>query len=149
MDRLLKKFETAKAIVPEPKIKQSAMETRYGAVFFGTTASPAYEAIEILEKEGIDLDTLRIRSFPFNFEVEQFILDHDRIFIIEQNRDGQMRRLLLNETSVPAKEKLIPILEYDGLPVTARKIAGMIRNYITHGNVTPLTRRAAPEEVTT
>ncbi|MGD2007078.1 MAG: 2-oxoacid:acceptor oxidoreductase subunit alpha, partial [Cellvibrionales bacterium] len=148
MDRLLKKFETAKSIVPEPKIKQSEMETRYGAVFFGTTASPAYEAIEILEKEGIDLDTMRIRSFPFNMDVEQFIRDHDRIFVIEQNRDGQMRRLLLNETSVPAKEKLIPILEYDGLPVTARKIAGMIRNYITHGNVTPLTRRAAVEEVT-
>ena len=94
-----------------------------------------------------DLDTMRIRSFPFNHEVEQFIREHDRIFVIEQNRDGQMRRLMLNETSVPAKEKLIPILEYNGLPVTARKIAGMIRNYVTHGNVTPLTRRTAAEEL--
>ena len=91
---------------------------------------------------------MRIRSFPFNMDVEKFIREHDRIFVIEQNRDGQMRRLMLNETSAEAKEKLIPILEYDGLPVTARKIAGMIRNYITHGNVTPLTRRAAVEEET-
>ena len=107
----------------------------------------AYEAIEILEKEGICIDTLRIRSFPFNEDVEQFIRDHDRIFVIEQNRDGQMRRLLLNETSVPVKDRLIPILEYDGLPVTARKIAGMIRNFITLGNVTPITRRAQAEEI--
>ena len=148
MDRLLRKFESAKEVVPEPKIKQSELETRYGAVFFGTTASPAYEAIEILEKEGIELDTMRIRAFPFNADVEQFLREHDRIFVVEQNRDGQMRRLLLNETSVPANEKLIPILEYDGLPVTARKIAGMIRNYITHGNVTPLVRRILKEEAT-
>jgi len=150
MDRLLKKFETAKSLVPAPKIKQAAMETRFGAVFFGTTASPAYEAIEILEKEGIDLDTMRIRSFPFNMDVEEFLKEHDRIFVVEQNRDGQMRRLLLNETYAPAKEKLVPILEYDGLPVTARKIATMIRNYITHGNVTPINRRrraADAEEV--
>ena len=58
-----------------------------------------------------------------------------------------MRRLLLNETSVPVKDRLIPILEYDGLPVTARKIAGMIRNFITLGNVTPITRRAQAEEI--
>jgi 2-oxoglutarate ferredoxin oxidoreductase subunit alpha len=147
MDRLLKKFETAKALVPEAKIKQAEMETRNGAVFFGTTASPAYEAIEILEKEGICIDTLRIRAFPFSEEVEQFLRDHDRIFVIEQNRDGQMRRLLLNETNVSVKDRLIPILEYDGLPVTARKIAGMIRNFITLGNVTPITRRASAQEV--
>jgi len=146
MDRLLKKFETAKTLVPEAKIKEAEVETRYGAVFYGTTASPAYEAIEILEAEGISLDSMRIRSFPFNRDVEHFLNNHDRIFVIEQNRDGQMRRLMLNETSAPVKEKMIPILEYDGLPVTARKIAGMIRNYITHGNVTPITRRSAPEE---
>lgn len=146
MDRLLKKFETAKTLVPEAKIKEADVETRYGAVFYGTTASPAYEAIEILEAEGISLDSMRIRSFPFNRDVEHFLNSHDRIFVIEQNRDGQMRRLMLNETSAPVKEKMIPILEYDGLPVTARKIAGMIRNYITHGNVTPITRKSAPEE---
>ena len=91
MDRLLKKFETA-SLVPEAKIKPAAKYK--DALLFGTTASPAYEALETLEK-GIHLDTLRLRSFPFTQEVEDFIEEHDRIFVIEQNRD-QMRRLLLN-----------------------------------------------------
>jgi 2-oxoglutarate ferredoxin oxidoreductase subunit alpha len=138
MDRLLKKFETAKSIVPEAKIKPAAEPTKDALLFFGTTASPAYEALETLEKEGIHLDTLRLRSFPFTQEVEDFIEEHDRIFVIEQNRDGQMRRLLLNETNVEANAKLISVVEYDGLPVTARKIASVIRGAMGINNVTPL-----------
>jgi len=138
MDRLLKKFETAKSLVPEAKIKPAAEPTKDALLFFGTTASPAYEALETLEKEGIHLDTLRLRSFPFTQEVEDFIEEHDRIFVIEQNRDGQMRRLLLNETNVEANAKLISVVEYDGLPVTARKIASVIRGAMGINNVTPL-----------
>lgn len=147
MDRLLKKFETAKAYVPEPKIKNAAKATDYGVMFFGTTASPAYEAVEILEEEGIALNTLRIRSFPFNSEVEDFISAHEKIFIIEQNRDGQMRRLLINETAVRAKSKLVPVLEYDGLPITARKIAAVMRDYMTTSKVTPIKQADAVEEL--
>ncbi|EED35698.1 2-ketoglutarate: nadp oxidoreductase,alpha subunit [Luminiphilus syltensis NOR5-1B] len=147
MDRLLKKFETAKSLVPPPKIKQADAETTMGAVFFGTTASPAYEATEILAKEGIHLDTMRIRSFPFNEDVEEFIETHDRVFIIEQNRDGQMRRLMLNETKVHMKDKLVAILEYDGLPITALKIASMIRNYVLGGNITPIHGLETTEDV--
>jgi len=143
MDRLLKKFETAKQYVPKPKIKPAGKKTPYGSIFFGTTASPAYEAMEILAEEGFVIDTMRLRAFPFTREVEQFIAEHERVFIIEQNRDGQMRRLLINETSVPAKEKLYPVLEYDGLPVTARKIARVIREALTDSNVTPLRRKRA------
>jgi 2-oxoglutarate ferredoxin oxidoreductase subunit alpha len=143
MDRLLKKFETAKQYVPKPKIKSAGKKTPYGSIFFGTTASPAYEAMEILAEEGFVIDTMRLRAFPFTREVEQFIAEHERVFIIEQNRDGQMRRLLINETSVPAKEKLYPVLEYDGLPVTARKIARVIRQALTDSNVTPLRRKRA------
>jgi 2-oxoglutarate ferredoxin oxidoreductase subunit alpha len=146
MDRLLKKFETAKSLVPKAKVKNAGGKTRYGVMFFGTTASPSYEAVEILEKEGIALDTCRIRAFPFNAGVEEFIRDHKRIFVIEQNRDGQMRRLLLNETLVNAKSKLVPVLEYDGLPVTARKIAAVMRSYIRGASVTPLPERDAVEE---
>jgi 2-oxoglutarate ferredoxin oxidoreductase subunit alpha len=92
----------------------------------------------MLEKEGIHLNTLRLRSFPFTQEVEDFIEAHDRIFVIEQNRDGQMRRLLLNETNVEANAKLVSVVEYDGLPVTARKIAAVIRGHLGVNNVTPL-----------
>jgi len=138
MDRLLKKFETAKTLVPEAKIKPASQSTEYGVMFYGTTASPSYEAVEMLEEEGIALDTCRIRAFPFNTEVEEFIKNHKRIFVIEQNRDGQMRRLLINETAVRAKSKLVPILEYDGLPITARKIAASMRSYIREASVVPI-----------
>jgi 2-oxoglutarate ferredoxin oxidoreductase subunit alpha len=138
MDRLLQKFETAKSLVPEAKVKMADAHTQDALLFFGTTASPAYEALETLEKEGIHLNTLRLRSFPFTQEVEDFIEAHDRIFVIEQNRDGQMRRLLLNETNVEANAKLVSVVEYDGLPVTARKIAAVIRGHLGVNNVTPL-----------
>jgi 2-oxoglutarate ferredoxin oxidoreductase subunit alpha len=145
MDRLLQKFETAKDCVPKAKIKPAASPTPYGVMFFGTTASPAYEAVEMLEDEGIALDTCRIRAFPFTAELENFIRDHERIFVIEQNRDGQMRRLLLNETAVDAKSKLVPVLEYDGLPVTARKIAAIMRSYIKEASVASLADRRQEE----
>lgn len=149
MDRLLKKFETAKQYVPGAKMKSASRATDYGVMFFGTTASPTYEAVEILEKEGIALDTCRIRAFPFNTEVEDFIQDHEIIFIIEQNRDGQMRRLLINETEVRAKSKLVPVLEYDGLPITARKIAAIMREHMTESNVTPINKGQSVEEFST
>ena len=110
--------------------RRSSLPTRatpYGALFFGTTASPAYEAVEMLAEEGIAIDTLRLRAFPFSDAVEEFIAGHETVFVIEQNRDGQMRRLLINEIDVPANEKLVPVLNYDGLPITARQIAGVIR----------------------
>jgi 2-oxoglutarate ferredoxin oxidoreductase subunit alpha len=142
MDRLLKKFETAKQYVPEPKIKPAARATPYGALFFGTTASPAYEAVEMLAADGIAIDTLRLRAFPFSDAVEEFIASHETVFVIEQNRDGQMRRLLINEIDVPANEKLVPVLNYDGLPITARQIAGVIRATIDGSdNVTPITSK--------
>ena len=142
VDRLLHKFETAKQYVPAAKIKPAAVPTRLGALFFGTTASPAYEAIEILAEEGIALDTLRLRAFPFTQDVEDFLSNHDVVFVIEQNRDGQMRRLLLNESAVATREKLVAVLNYDGLPITARHIAGQIRGQLDdRDNVTPITVR--------
>ena len=146
MDRLLQKFATAKELVPEAKIKNAGEPTDYGVMFFGTTASPSYEAVEMLEAEGIALDTCRIRAFPFNTEVEDFISAHKRIFVIEQNRDGQMRRLLINETAVRAKSKLVPILEYDGLPITARSIAEAMRSYLREAGMVAAGAEAEEEQ---
>ena len=140
MERLLHKFETAKSYVPEPKIKNATKKTPYGMLFFGTTASPAYEAVEILEGEGIDIDTLRLRAFPFNEEVEKYVEDHEIVFVVEQNRDGQMRRLMINECEVPPK-KLVSVLNYDGLPITARSIAATMRQSLSGNNVTPIKRQ--------
>jgi len=144
MERLLKKFETAKQYVPAPKIKPAKTETSYGAIFFGTTASPTYEALEMLEEEGIAIDTMRIRAFPFNQSVEEFIENHDQVFVIEQNRDGQMRLLLINELEVNPK-RLVAVLNYDGLPITARFISASIRKNTSNSNITPIRRTVAVE----
>ena len=114
-------------------------------IFFGTTASPSYEAREILAGDGILFDSLRLRAFPFSDDVVKFIEEHERLFVIEQNRDGQMRRLLINECEV-APQKLTPILKYDGLPITARAIARMVRESLGGASVTPLRREGGTGE---
>lgn len=132
MDRLLRKFETAKDYVPKPKthppieVKKPKTKLKLGALFFGTSASPSYEAVEMLADEGYPINTMRIRAFPFHQNLDQFIHDHDMVFVIEQNRDGQMRRLIINECEIPPG-KLTSILNYSGTPITARDIAGQIR----------------------
>jgi len=137
MERLSKKFETAKQYVPTPKIKPAGKATPYGLIFFGTTASPCYEAAEILEEEGILLDTMRLRAFPFNEQVDQFVDDHKLVFVVEQNRDGQMRRLLINECEMSPK-KLVSVLHFDGLPITARSIVNVMRESLGGDNITPI-----------
>jgi 2-oxoglutarate ferredoxin oxidoreductase subunit alpha len=121
MTRLLRKFETAKKYVPGPVIRSASQATRYGAIYFGSTSAAMDEALDSLEKEGIHIDTMRIRSFPFADNVIDFVNAHDQVFVIEQNRDAQMRALLVNEGAIdPAR--FISILHYDGTPITARFI---------------------------
>jgi 2-oxoglutarate ferredoxin oxidoreductase subunit alpha len=129
MQRLLRKFETAKGLVPQPVRTDAAGPTRIGAIYFGSTAAAMREARGVLDDQGIDLDLLRIRAFPFPDAVTDFILSHDQVFVIEQNRDGQMRTLLVNECVVdPAR--LVPILHYDGTPITARFIVDAIARHV-------------------
>ncbi|MFV2033834.1 MAG: 2-oxoacid:acceptor oxidoreductase subunit alpha [Halocynthiibacter sp.] len=132
VDRLLRKFDTAKTYVPKPKthpliaVKKLKTKLKLGALFYGTSASPAYEAVEMLADEGYSIDTMRIRAFPFDESISQFIHDHDLVFMIEQNRDGQMRRLVINECEIPPG-KLTSVLNYSGTPITARMIASQIQ----------------------
>jgi 2-oxoglutarate ferredoxin oxidoreductase subunit alpha len=129
MQRLLRKFETAKSLVPQPIRTNAARPTRVGAIYFGSTSAAMREAMGALEARGIGLDTLRIRAFPFPDEVIDFILAHDQVFVIEQNRDAQLRTLLVNECVIdPAR--LVPILHYDGTPITARFIVEAIGRHV-------------------
>lgn len=131
MDRLLKKWETAKSIVPAPELKQGVTPNECGIIFFGTSIYSSEEAVDILAARDIPLDSLRLRSFPFSESVGQFIADHEVVFVIEQNRDAQMRSLLINELGV-APQKMIPILNYDGMPITADTIVKqIIKNFAT------------------
>src|SRR5689334_14957143 len=142
MQRLLHKFETAKRLVPRP-IKRMAREaTRFGAPYFGSTGPAMTEALEALEERGIHLDTMRIRAFPFHDDILDFIAAHDRIFVVEQNRDAQLRTLLIGEGDIdPAR--LVPILHYDGTPITARFIVKAISDMLSVVTLAPL-KKALP-----
>ena len=130
LDRLLKKWDTAKEITPKPEFYQTENKSNVGVIFFGTTTYAALEAMDLLrEEEGITLDAMRATAFPFHSSIEEFIAAHDQVFVIEQNRDAQFRTLLINELEVNP-QKLIKILNYDGMPITAeairRQIAGVL-----------------------
>ena len=119
MQRLLRKFETAKTLVPAPVIERAAQPTRAGAIWYGSTGAAMAESLAALAAEGIHLDRMRIRAFPFADAVAEFIAEHEHVFVVEQNRDAQLKMLLVNECGIDP-EKLIPILHYDGNPMTAR-----------------------------
>ena len=130
MQRLLAKFDSAKALVPQPLLREAARPARFGAIHIGSTAPAMDEAILALEREGLQLDTLRIRAFPFPDSVADFIAAHERVFVVEQNRDAQLRSMLVNEFGIdPAR--LVPVLHYDGTPITARFIVGAVRAGMT------------------
>ena len=129
MQRLLRKFETAKSLVPPPIRRDARRPTRFGAIYFGSTSAAMCEALEVLEEQGVDLDVMRIRAFPFSDKVVDFVLAHDQTFLIEQNRDAQLRTLLVNECDLDPT-RLVSVLHYDGTPITARFIADTIGQQI-------------------
>jgi 2-oxoglutarate/2-oxoacid ferredoxin oxidoreductase subunit alpha len=142
MERLLRKFETAKSLVPEPVRRDAGHETRFGVIYYGSTAPAIDEALAALAGQGIHVDALRVRAFPFHDSIADFIAAHEQVFVVEQNRDAQLKSLLVNELVVdPAR--LMPVLHYDGTPITARFIGGEIAEKLAMFNVTPL-RKVAP-----
>ncbi|MCC6192959.1 MAG: 2-oxoacid:acceptor oxidoreductase subunit alpha [Burkholderiales bacterium] len=139
MQRLLRKFETAKELVPAPAIIKAAKPTRSGVVYFGSTGAAMAESLAALELDGIYLDQMRLRAFPFADAVADFIAAHERVFVVEQNRDAQMKALLVNECGIDPS-RLISVLHYDGTPITARFITREIAEKARLFNVTPLRR---------
>ncbi len=143
MERLLRKFETAKSHVPRPVARPAAAgPARMGVIHYGSTAAPMREALGLLEAEGVRLDELRVRAFPFHDDVKAFVARHDRVFVVEQNRDAQLRALIVNECGIdPAR--LVPILHYDGTPVTARFISAAVRDKAVATGAVPLRKVAS------
>ncbi|MCC6691013.1 MAG: 2-oxoacid:acceptor oxidoreductase subunit alpha, partial [Bacteroidia bacterium] len=132
VDRLMKKWNTAKKMVPPPQLYQKNNNHTNGILFFGTSSYATEEAVAMLEERNISVDAIRVRSFPFNKTVEDFINSHKTIYVIEQNRDAQMRSLLMIELGV-APTKLISVLNYDGLPITADYIYKQIIGHLGKG----------------
>jgi 2-oxoglutarate ferredoxin oxidoreductase subunit alpha len=129
MQRLLEKFETAKSLIPAPIARPAKRRTPHGVIYFGSTTPAMHEALELLEAQGEHVDGLRVRGFPFNDEVMDFIEAHETVFVVEQNRDAQLRTLVMVEGGVdPAK--LVSVLGYDGSPITARFITDEISRRI-------------------
>jgi 2-oxoglutarate ferredoxin oxidoreductase subunit alpha len=145
MERLLKKWETAKSYVPVPEIIRTEGGSNIGVIHFGTSRDATLEAVDYMAEEGVKIDTLRVRAFPFNRDVEDFIEQHDTVFVVEQNRDGQLRSMLINELEINPK-KLVKLLNYDGMPITARFIKANILDYLEAAKVIPLRRQANQAE---
>ncbi len=142
VQRLLTKFETAKTLVPQPVQRNAARPTRIGVIHFGSTSPAMNEAFDTLQAQGVHVDLLRVRAFPFSAAVDAFIAAHDTVFVVEQNRDAQLRTLIVTEQEVnPAK--LQPVLHYDGTPITARFITEAIAKHIRARKVEPIKKGQA------
>jgi len=137
MERLLRKFETAKKLVPRPLLTPAEKPARFGAIFYGSTAPAMYEALDVLSWRGIHINALRVRGFPFADEIADFVAAHPWVFVVEQNRDAQVKTLLVNEAKVNPS-RLLSILHYDGTPITARYIVDQISRHAVARTVVPL-----------
>jgi len=117
LDRLMKKWATARRLVPRASIDATA-GSRAGIASLGSCDGAIREALQVLRQRGVALDYMRVRSFPFSEDVEKFLAAHELLFVVEQNRDAQLRSLLTLETAVD-KAKLRSLLHYNGLPISS------------------------------
>ena len=132
MDRLLSKWDTAKTLLPSAEIRSE--ERRAGIIYYGTTATPMSECLAMLDEQGIELDTMRIRAFPFGPEVVDFIDNHEIVFMIEQNRDAQMKMLMTNELDL-LPSSIQSILYYGGMSISADFIVEEVLAYYQANNI--------------
>ncbi|MGA9852049.1 MAG: 2-oxoacid:acceptor oxidoreductase subunit alpha [Gammaproteobacteria bacterium] len=131
LDRLRRKHDTAKELVPAPIIK-SRKGIKTGLVSLGSCDAAVHEALDVLAREGTEVNYLRVRGFPFSKQVDEFLDHHERIFVVEQNRDAQLKSLLLLETNVD-RRKLISILHYGGMPIDSRCIVSGVSEALAKG----------------
>ena len=132
MDRISLKFKTALNYIPEPEISSLGSNTR-GVIYLGTTTSAIMETLDNLQKKGISLDTMRLRGFPFHESVRDFINEHEIVYVIEQNRDAQLKSLLKIECNA-SEEQMFSILSYNGVLITAQQIEKEILDSLSTSN---------------
>jgi len=142
MQRLVRKVETAKQLMPKPLLRPASKPARFGAIYYGSTSPAMQEALDVLAMRGIHVNALRVRGFPFQDEIAEFVASHPWVFVIEQNRDAQLKTLLVNEAKLNPS-RLLSILHYDGTPITARFIVDQISQHAAARTVVPLKRVGA------
>jgi 2-oxoglutarate ferredoxin oxidoreductase subunit alpha len=129
VDRLLVKWETARSLVPEPVLRKARQPTSIGIIAYGSSDGAVTEAMDQLGEKGIYADYLRLRAFPFSDRVREFLDAHNTVFVVEQNRDAQMRGMLVMETGADAA-RLVPLLHYNGMPIPSDRIVGRVLEHI-------------------
>ena len=144
MERLMRKFRSAADLVPAPVLREAEQATTLGVIYFGSTSPAMDEAFEQLAAQGVHLDGLRLRAYPFPASVREFIDRHERVFVVEQNRDAQMRTLLIDAFDTDPAH-LVKVLHYDGTPITARFITAAILDRLPASAARP---GAAPARAT-
>jgi 2-oxoglutarate ferredoxin oxidoreductase subunit alpha len=132
VDRLSRKWRTAARLVPDPVIRRSRKAAGWGIIAVGSSDPAVNEALDVLAKSGIYADYCRARAFPFGRKVERFLEQHDRVFVVEQNRDAQLKSLLTLETGYPA-DRMQSILQYGGLPMDCRCIVSALQRAAAQG----------------
>ena len=142
MERLRRKFDTAKTLVPAPVMRQASQPTRFGVIYYGSTSPAMDEAFADLDEQGMHVNILRVRAFPFSDEVLDFVARHECVFVVEQNESAQLRTLLINEGEIDPK-RLIRVLHYDGTPITARFISSQIADALEERKVSPIRKQVA------
>ena len=125
MDRLTRKFETATKLIPESVLVGAGQTTAWGIISIGSCDGAVREAVELLSEKGVYADYLRVRAFPFGAEVQAFLDSHERIFVVEQNRDAQLKSLLSLEMDV-SKDRFISVLHYSGVPIDCTTVCTAI-----------------------
>jgi 2-oxoglutarate ferredoxin oxidoreductase subunit alpha len=126
MDRLARKFETARSLVPRPELVRND-GNEVGIIAYGTSHHALVETLDQLQTEyGVKADYLRLRAYPFTPETHEFIAAHERVYVVDQNRDGQMMELLRLDIAVPEIGKLRSVRHYNGLPIDARSVTDEI-----------------------
>jgi 2-oxoglutarate/2-oxoacid ferredoxin oxidoreductase subunit alpha len=131
VDRLLVKWETARTIVPKPVIRYSK-SNKAGIITIGSGNGACEEALDRLAKQDVNLNYCRIKAFPFSDEISDFIKQHDVVYVVEQNRDAQLRTLLINDIEAD-QTKLVPLLHYNGMPITAGFVVDGVLEEIAKG----------------
>jgi 2-oxoglutarate ferredoxin oxidoreductase subunit alpha len=131
VDRLLVKWETARTIVPEPEIEYSKFN-RSAILSLGSCDGAVKEALVRLKKENVGLNYCRVKAFPFTQSVVDFVDKHERVYVVEQNRDAQLRSLLMLDANSD-DEKLISMLHYDGMPINASFVVERVMEEMAKG----------------
>ena len=131
VDRLLVKWETSRSMVPRPAIEYSKFHNT-AILSVGSCDGAVKEALHRLKEKNIGLNYCRVKAFPFNDDVKDFIDKHERVYVVEQNRDAQLRSLLILDADADPV-KLVPMLHYDGMPINAEFVIDRVDEQLAKG----------------